>query len=82
MLAPRQAPSTLTTCVLECLELLTVDTSGTTVSAQPFNVSSRELVLLGPASRQEVEQVLRTLVYSNRAVNLNVDSMQLEVIAC
>ena len=80
ILAHSQAPIMFSRCVLECLETIAVDTSGTSVSAQPFNISSRQLVLIGPASPDEMEQVLRTLVYSNRALNLNTDSIQLEVL--
>lgn len=80
VLAPSQAPIMFSRCVLECLESMTVDITGTSVSAQSFNVSSRQLILSGPATPQQMEQVLRTLIYTNRAPMLNTDAMQLEVL--
>ena len=77
--SPSRAPSMFSRCILECLESVTVDTAGTTVSAELFDVSSRQLVLRGPASPSEIQQVLRTLVYTNRAPDLNTASMQLQV---
>ena len=77
--SPNLAPSMFSRCVLECLESLTVDVAGTPITAAPFSVSSRQLQLLGPASPQELQQVLRSAVYLNRAPNINVDLIQLEV---
>ena len=79
VLAPNRAPNMFSSCILQCLESVTVDTTGTTVTAQPFDVSSRQLLLLGPASPSEIQQVLRTLVYTNRAPTLNTASFQLQV---
>ena len=77
--APNRAPVMFSGCVLSCLESLTLDVAGTPLTITPFNVSSRELQLLGPASPAQVQQVLRSAVYLNRAPNLNVDLIQLQV---
>lgn len=77
--APNRAPAMFSTCVLSCLESLTLDVTGTPLTVTPFNVSSRQLELLGPASPAQVEQALRSADYLNRAPNLNIDSIQLEV---
>jgi len=71
ILAPSTAPAMFSRCILQCLESVTVDTTGTSVTAQPFDVTSRQLLLLGPASPSEIQQVLRTLVYTNTAPALN-----------
>ena len=76
--APNQAPAMFSTCVLSCLESLTVDTANTPLTAAPFNVSSRQLQLLGPASPEQVQQVLRSTAYLNRAPSVNIDAIQLE----
>ena len=79
VLIPSVAPSMFSFCVLDCLETLTADTAGTAVSSLPFDESSRQLVLNGPAQPSEFEQVLRGLVYLNRAPNLNLNSITLQV---
>lgn len=73
------APPMFSRCVLECLESLTVDTTGTSLTLIPFNVSSRQLELLGPATPAQVQQVLRSAIYLNRALTLNINSFQIEV---
>ena len=75
----RQAHPNFSTCMLDCLESLTVDVTGTSLLATPFSVSSRQLQLLGPASTDEIQLVLRSAVYLNRAPDINVDVIQLEV---
>lgn len=77
--SPSTAPPFFSLCVLDCLESLTVDVSGTQLTVTPFNVSTRQLRLVGPASPAQVQQVLRGAVYLNRAPNINVESIQLEV---
>lgn len=79
--APNQAPAMFSRCVLECLESLTIDTTGIPLTVIPFNVSSRLLELLGPASPAQVQQVLRSVDYLNRAPSVNIQSFQLEVLA-
>ncbi len=66
-------------CMLACLESLVVNTIGTPLTVTPFNVSSRQLQLLGQASPQQVQQALRSAVYLNRAPNPNINAIQLEV---
>jgi hypothetical protein len=77
--APSRAPAMFSGCVLECLESLMVNVTGTSLTSTPFSVSSRQLRLMGRASPEEVQQVLRSAVYLNRAPSLNVVSFQLEV---
>ena len=81
MFAPNEAPPMFSTCILECLESTTVNTSGTPLTTTPFNVSSRQLQIVGPATPEQVEQVLQSMVYLNRAPTVNVESIQLEVIS-
>lgn len=77
--SPNRAPAMFSGCVLACLESLTVDVTGTQFSVTSFNVSSRELQLLGPASPAQLEDILQRAVYLNRAPDINVDSIQIEV---
>ena len=74
-----QAPPMFSGCVLSCLESLEATTSSSSVLALDFNESERQLVLLGPASPDEIQTVLRSLVYTNRAPSINVVSILLEV---
>ena len=64
-------------CVLSCLESLEATTAGTSVTAVEFDVSSRQLVLNGPASSAEIQTVLQSLVYTNRAPDINVECILL-----
>ena len=75
---PSIAPPLFSTCVLECAESLTVDTTGT-VTSTGFDVTTRTLVLFGPASPADIQTVLRRAVYLNRAPFINVDAIRLEV---
>ena len=79
LLFASRAPSMFSGCVLACLESLEVTTTGTSVMALDFDESSRQLILNGPASPDEIQTVLRSLVYSNRAPDINVASIRVEV---
>lgn len=79
VLFPSLAPSQFSVCVLDCLETLTADTTGTAVTALSFDEAGRQLILNGPAQPSEFTQVLRALVYLNRAPDINLDSITLEV---
>ena len=74
-----RAPTMFSGCVLSCLESLEATTSGSSVVAVAFNESARQLVLLGPASPDEFQSALRSIVYMNRALNINVASILVEV---
>lgn len=74
-----RAPPMFSDCILTCLESLEVITTGTSVTALNFDVSNRQLVLNGPASPQEIQTILRSLVYTNKASTINVISFRLEV---
>ena len=74
-----RAPSMFSGCVLACLESVEVTMTGTPVMALDFDESNRQLVLNGPASPDELQSVLRSLVYTNRAPDINTASIQVEV---
>ena len=75
-----RVPSMFSDCILACLESMEVVTAGTTVMALGFDVSNRRLVLNGPTSPQEVQTIFRSLLYTNKAPNINVISFRLEVV--
>lgn len=79
IIAPNTAPPAFSRCILDCLESITLNTIGTPLRATPFNVSARQLEILGPASPSEVQQVLRSIEYLNRAPDPNINSIELEV---
>ena len=79
VLFPSRAPPMFSICVLDCLESLSADTQGTAITSLAFNVVDRQLVLNGPAPPTEFEQVLRNLDYRNRAPDINLDQITLEV---
>ena len=74
-----RAPSVFSDCILACLESVEVMTAGTSVMALDFDVSNRQLVLNGPASPKEIQTILRSLLYTNKAPTINVISFRLEV---
>ena len=76
---PSTAPPLFSACVLQCAESLTVDATGTAVTSIGFDVTTRILVLFGPASPADVQTVLRRAVYLNRAPFINVEAIYLEV---
>ena len=71
---PSTAPAMFSACVLQCLESLTADTDRTI-----FDETARTLTIFGPASPADFQMVLRQVVYLNRALNINVDVIRLEV---
>ena len=77
-----RVPSMFSDCILACLESMEVVTAGTAVMALGFDVyvSNRRLVLNGPTSPQEVQTIFRSLLYTNKAPNINVISFRLEVV--
>ena len=74
-----RAPPMFSGCVLSCLESVEVTTTGTPVMALDFDESNRQLILNGPASPEDIQTVLRSLVYTNRAPSINVDYIQVTV---
>lgn len=79
VLIPSLAPPQFSLCVLDCLETLITDTIGTAVTALPFDEANRQLILNGPAQPSEFTQVLRALVYLNRAPDINLNNVTLQV---
>ena len=74
-----RAPSMFSGCVLACLESLAATTTDTSVTAVNFDESNRQLILNGPALPDEIQTVLRSLIYTNRAPDINVASIRVEV---
>ncbi len=79
VLLPSLPPPQFSVCVLDCLETLVADTTGTALAALPFDEANRQLILNGPAQPSEFTQVLRGLVYLNRAPDINLDTVTLQV---
>ncbi len=79
VLIPSLAPPNFSMCMLSCLESLVAETSGTSVTALPFDEAGRQLVLNGPTHPSDFTQVLRELLYLNLAPDINLNSITLEV---
>ena len=81
VLSTSQAPPTFSTCVIDCLESLTADTSVAmaTIFSTDFDVTTRTIELIGPAPPADFEAVLRSLEYVNLAPNINVAAIQLQI---
>ncbi|GBD36584.1 Leukotoxin [bacterium HR36] len=62
-------------------EVLTADTTGTTVTALSYDPSTGVLTLLGPAPLAEFQQVLRTVRYVNNRAIPTPDNRTIQVIA-
>ena len=76
---PQIAPSGFSACVVQCLESMTADTTGTGIVASPFDHEQRQLILYGPASPETFQAVLRTITYTNLAVDINVERIDVDV---
>lgn len=65
-------PTTFPTCVIDCIEDLTVDTSAFPAisSNGGYDKALRRLVLLGDAYPQDYQSVLQTLIYTNKIPRL------------
>lgn len=74
-----QAPSMFSGCILTCLESLEPTAAGTSVTTVNFDEFNRRLTLNGPVTPDEIQTVLRSLVYTNRAPNINAASIRIEV---
>ena len=59
-------------CTVGCLESVTVDTTGTAVESEGYDVITRKLVLTGSALDSDYQKVLQSLVYFSNANSLNV----------
>ena len=76
---PHEPPAAFSRCVLQCLETIAADTAGTNVIADTFNQQERQLTLYGPESRDVFQSVLRTVIYTNLAPDINVAWIRVEV---
>ena len=63
------ATATLTNHPDGTAESLSVDTSGTSITATGYSPTTGELSLSGPASKADYEKVLRTVKYNNTSQN-------------
>ena len=76
------APDGFASCVVDCLESMTVNTTGTDIVSLGFDESTRKLSLVGSALDHEYETVLQSLTYVNKASDVtiaNVNSLNLKV---
>ena len=78
VLIPSVAPPMFSFCVLKCLETLTANTAGKDISSA-FNESSRQFVCDGPAHPFEIEQMLREVIYLNKALDINLNNTVIQV---
>ena len=76
---PHEPPAAFSRCVLQCLETIAADTAGTNVIADTFNQQERQLTLYGPESPDVFQSVLRTVIYTNLAPDINVAWIRVEV---
>ena len=72
-------PAGLSACMVDCAEDLSTSMSNSAIEVSEFDVSTRELRLQGMAMASEYEELLRTLQYTNRATNPNVDTFNIFV---
>jgi hypothetical protein len=79
VLLPSAPPPDFASCVLQCLERMTVNTTGTSIRSTGFNESSRSLTLMGSAPVDTYEMVLHTITYINRAPYPNVHNITLTI---
>ena len=79
VLTPHVAPDQFSGCVRQCLETITVNTTGTSVIASEFNRQVRKLDLYGPASPIVFQSVLQTVTYTNFNPDINVAAILVEV---
>ncbi len=82
ILLPSAPPPGFALCVVDCLESMTVDTTGTNVINLGFDVSTRTLSLMGNAQDFEYQTVLQSLTYLNKASDksiANISNMRLTV---
>ena len=79
VIMPHEPPAAFSRCVLQCLETIAADTAGTNVIADTFNQQDRQLTLYGPESPDVFQSVLRTVIYTNLAPDINVAWIRVEV---
>ena len=79
ILLSKSAPAGFAECVVDCLESMSVNTTGTAVISLGFDVSTRTLTLIGLAPDSDYEKVLQSLVYLNRATDPNIQGLRLVI---
>jgi hypothetical protein len=62
-------------------ESLAADTTGTNITAAPYNPTTGQLVLNGPESAQNFQQVLRLITYANSMVSPVTTARTITVVA-
>ena len=75
-LLPSAAPDGFASCVLDCLESMTVNTTGTNIASLGFDETTRTLSLVGNAPDHVYESVLQTLTYLNKASDASVANIK------
>lgn len=79
VIVPHEAPTGLSGCIFQCLETMTVDTTGTSILADSFDQQERQLLLYGPARPEVFQSVLQTVRYTTLAPDINAASIEVDV---
>lgn len=79
VIVPHEAPTGLSGCIFQCLETMTVDTTGTSILANSFDQQERQLLLYGPARPEVFQSVLQTVRYTTLAPDINAASIEVDV---
>ena len=74
-------PAGFASCVVECLESMSANTTGTDIVSLGFDESTRTLSLVGNAPDYEYQKVLQTVMYINRASEAAVANVKSVVVA-
>lgn len=72
------APSGFSSCIQQCLEDITVNNSGTSITVEAFDPELRRLELFGPDSPSAFQSVLQTVTYISLAPDTNVAAIRVE----
>ena len=72
------APSGFSSCVQQCLEDITVNRTGTSITVEAFDPELRQLELFGPDSPSTFQSVLQTVTYLSLAPDINVAAIRVE----
>ena len=79
VLIPQKAPSGFSSCVRQCLETMSANTTGTPIIADSFDQQERQLTLYGPAEPEVFQSVLRTVTYLTLALDINIERIDVDV---
>ena len=79
VITAHRAPPRFSACMIECLEDIRANTTGTSIISSAFNQQERYLQLFGPASPETFQSVLQSVSYINLAPDINVDFIRVEI---